>query len=102
MSEELKHCAYSGHEGQNPLPLSQFSKRSASPDGRQPVCRECARRRSADWRQRHGGKAAPDAAARIAELNRLLRVYQGAFAELDEGTRARLKAKIEELEADRG
>jgi len=50
-SATLKRCSYPGHQGPNPLPVSEFSRNRRAPDGYQSRCKACARasRMAAYW-----------------------------------------------------
>jgi hypothetical protein len=45
----LKYCTHPGHEGPNPLPLSEFSKDRSRRDGLTYICRACESRRHRTW-----------------------------------------------------
>lgn len=50
----VKRCSDPDHQGPNPLPLDEFHRGGASPDGRQTRCKECWRRTDPVRRPRKG------------------------------------------------
>ena len=53
----LKRCPCSGHEGANPLPVSEFGKDRRRPDGLHSWCRACRSRAARRWHQANPEKA---------------------------------------------